>query len=127
MEISTKRDGKVQRTEIYEKDALVGVEEDTDDNGAVDKWETYSGGTLASVAFDTEGTDGRSNALCLPRRRHPNRNGRGVCARTTLSKNSELSIHHRDGVTRIAHFRLVAGDATRARRSDARRHRRAAT
>jgi hypothetical protein len=56
MEISTKRDGRVQRTEIYEGDALVAVEEDTDGNGAVDKWETYAGGTLRSVAFDTDGS-----------------------------------------------------------------------
>jgi hypothetical protein len=56
MEISTKRDGKVQRTEFFEKGAIVRVEEDTDDNGAVDKWESYASGALRSVSFDTDGT-----------------------------------------------------------------------
>ena len=56
MELSTKRDGRVTRTEFYEDGALAGAQEDTDGNGAVDKWETYANGVLSSVAFDTEGT-----------------------------------------------------------------------
>ena len=49
------RDGKANRFEHYEKDVLVRAEEDTDGNGQVDKWETYSGSALASVAFDQTG------------------------------------------------------------------------
>lgn len=53
IDLSTKRDGKADRIEHYEKDALVGAEEDTDGDGQIDKWETYEGARLASVAFDT--------------------------------------------------------------------------
>ena len=53
IDVSTKRDGKVTRTEHYEKDALVRAEEDSDDDGRIDKWETYEAGRLATVAFDT--------------------------------------------------------------------------
>jgi len=53
IDISTKRDGKVNRVEYYEKNVLTRAEEDADDDGKMDKWETYRGGHLASVAFDT--------------------------------------------------------------------------
>jgi hypothetical protein len=53
IEISTRRDGKVSRTEHYTNDVLVAAEEDTDGDGRPDKWETYVGQRLASVAFDT--------------------------------------------------------------------------
>jgi hypothetical protein len=43
----------VDRVEYYEMDRLVRAEEDTDGDGAIDKWETYAGERLASVAFDT--------------------------------------------------------------------------
>ena len=39
--------------EYYERDVLVRAEEDTDADGKVDKWETYDGARLASVALDT--------------------------------------------------------------------------
>jgi EF hand len=52
-EISTRRDGRVSRIEHYEKDLLITAEEDVDGDGAVDKWEEYTDGRLASVAFDT--------------------------------------------------------------------------
>lgn len=52
IDVSTKRDGKVTRTEHYEKDALVEAEEDSDEDGKPDKWETYEAGRLTSVAFD---------------------------------------------------------------------------
>ena len=32
---------------------MVRAEEDTDHDGRIDKWETYDGARLASVAFDT--------------------------------------------------------------------------
>ena len=53
IEISTKRNRKVDRIEHYEKGALVRAEEDGDGDGRFDKWETYDGERLASVAFDT--------------------------------------------------------------------------
>lgn len=53
IDISLARDGKVTRREYYEKDTVVRAEEDGDGNGTFDKWETYDGGRLASVAFDT--------------------------------------------------------------------------
>ncbi len=53
IEVSTRRDGRVSRTERYVNDAMVGTEEDTDGDGATDKWETFDGERLASVAFDT--------------------------------------------------------------------------
>ena len=43
----------MNRFEHYEKDVLVRAEEDTDGDGKIDKWETYDGARLASVAFDT--------------------------------------------------------------------------
>jgi hypothetical protein len=57
LDLSSKRDGTIDRTEYYERqgaeDVLVRAEEDGDADGAIDKWETYDGGRLASVAFDT--------------------------------------------------------------------------
>ncbi len=51
--MSTRRDGKVNRTEHYTNDVLVSAEEDSDGDGQIDKWETYDGDRLAIVAFDT--------------------------------------------------------------------------
>jgi len=51
-----KGEGKVARSEFYEGGVLARAEEDTDGNGIVDKWETYADGSMAGVAFDTEGT-----------------------------------------------------------------------
>ncbi|HMD34297.1 MAG TPA: hypothetical protein VKH42_04985 [Vicinamibacterales bacterium] len=53
IDISTRRDGKVTRTEHYRSDKLVAAEEDTDGDGRIDKWETYEGDHLSTVAFDT--------------------------------------------------------------------------
>lgn len=54
IEISTRRDGKISRIEHYAKDAPVRADEDTDGDGAFDKWEIFDGGRLASVAFDSQ-------------------------------------------------------------------------
>jgi hypothetical protein len=53
VEVATKRDGKVNRTEFYDRGALTRAEEDTDTNGRIDKWEQYEAGALVSVSFDT--------------------------------------------------------------------------
>jgi hypothetical protein len=52
-EWSTRRDGRVSRTEYFEGKLLVRAEEDTDADGKIDKWETYEGERLSTVAFDT--------------------------------------------------------------------------
>ena len=53
IETSTTRDRKPNRFEYYADNVLTHAEEDTDGDGRIDKWETYDGGRLASVAFDT--------------------------------------------------------------------------
>ena len=53
VEVSTRRDGQANRTEFYENDALVRAEEDSDEDGKIDKWESYEAGRLALVAYDT--------------------------------------------------------------------------
>jgi hypothetical protein len=42
----------LERIEHYEKGVLVRAEEDTDRDGVMDKWETYEGNRVTSVAFD---------------------------------------------------------------------------
>jgi hypothetical protein len=44
----------IDRIEYYEHGALTRAEEDTDHDGAIDKWETYDGERLAVVAFDEQ-------------------------------------------------------------------------
>jgi hypothetical protein len=56
VEASTRNDGKMNRTETYERGQLARVEEDSNGDGRVDKWETWSNGALVSLALDTRGT-----------------------------------------------------------------------
>ena len=42
----------INRIEYYEHGMLTRAEEDTDHDGVIDKWETYTGDHLAAVAFD---------------------------------------------------------------------------
>jgi uncharacterized protein YuzE len=53
LEISTQRDGKVTRIEHFQEAKLLSAEEDADGDGTIDKWETYDGERLSSVAYDT--------------------------------------------------------------------------
>lgn len=55
IEMSTHRDGWINRTELFADGALDQVHEDTDRDGRVDKWETYRDSALAAVAFDMQG------------------------------------------------------------------------
>ena len=55
IERSPRPDGQVSRREFFEGAQMVRVEEDTDGNGATDKWETYSDGALTVLALDTSG------------------------------------------------------------------------
>jgi len=60
IEVSTRRDGRSNRVEFYRLGELVRAEEDTDNDARMDRWETYVGGGLATVGFDTIGS-GRPN------------------------------------------------------------------
>ena len=53
IEVSTRRDGTVTRVEHYKHDQIAAAEEDANGDGLMDKWETYEGGRLVSLAFDT--------------------------------------------------------------------------
>ena len=53
IEVSTKRNGKANRTEFYENGVLVKVAEDANLDGLIDKWEQYESGVLVSASFDT--------------------------------------------------------------------------
>ena len=58
MELSAVSDEKkITRREYYAAGAIATAEEDTNADGAVDKWETYRSGALATAAFD-ENFDG---------------------------------------------------------------------
>jgi len=48
-------DKKIDRIEFYSGDVMVRGEEDTDQNGAVDKWSTYENGALKTASFDENG------------------------------------------------------------------------
>jgi hypothetical protein len=43
----------IGRTEFYEHGKLVRAEEDTNSDGRVDKWETFTDAALASMAYDS--------------------------------------------------------------------------
>ena len=55
IEMSTRRDGRINRIELFADGALDQVHEDTDSDGRIDKWETYRNSALVSVAFDLHG------------------------------------------------------------------------
>lgn len=50
--ISTKRNGKIDRWEHYEKDVLLRVELDTNGNGKPDRWMTYQDGIQMETIID---------------------------------------------------------------------------
>lgn len=55
VEVSTGRDGRVDRWEHYEDGLLTRVEEDADGDGRVDAWWTYDGGILTASSSDRLG------------------------------------------------------------------------
>lgn len=59
VERSSERTPRVDRREFYRGETLVRVEEDTNQDGSPDKWETYDGGALREVAYDAVGDRGR--------------------------------------------------------------------
>ena len=54
IERATRMDGKVSRREFFERGSLARIEEDTNGDGALDKWETYVGGVLSVLALDLQ-------------------------------------------------------------------------
>ncbi len=62
---SRKRDRQIDRREFYRDDALVRVEEDTNADGLVDKWERHEGTVLREVALDTSLRIGRADRRLL--------------------------------------------------------------
>lgn len=53
IEIAAAPGERVTRTEFFDRGVLARAEEDTDADGVVDKWETYTQGRLARLAFST--------------------------------------------------------------------------
>ena len=62
VEVSTKRDGRVDRWEQYVKGALVRVDLDTDRNGKADRWMIYEDGILMDTFMDAN-EDGQPDGL----------------------------------------------------------------
>ena len=50
---SRQRDRRLDRHEYFRGGALARVEEDTNHDGSIDKWERYDGAVLREVGFDT--------------------------------------------------------------------------
>jgi hypothetical protein len=59
LDISTARDGRIDRRETYDGDTLVRAEADTDLDGRPDRWEEFRNGALARVLIDEERRHGR--------------------------------------------------------------------
>jgi hypothetical protein len=47
MDLSTARDGRIDRREFYRGDLLVRAESDTDGDGSIDSWERFENGRLS--------------------------------------------------------------------------------
>ena len=54
MDVSTNRDGRVDRREFYRGDVLVRAESDSNGDGAIDSWERFENERLASIAVDED-------------------------------------------------------------------------
>jgi hypothetical protein len=59
VEISTRRDGRIDRRETYEGDALVRAESDTNHDGLSDRWEEFRSGAIVQLMLDDERRNGR--------------------------------------------------------------------
>ena len=53
------------RHEYFRNDTLVRVEEDTNSDGLIDKWDRYEGGVLREVGFDMSFSRGRADRRAL--------------------------------------------------------------
>lgn len=61
IEVSTKRDGKIDRWEHYIRARLTRVELDTTGNGKADRWMTYEDGILMETFIDAD-EDGKPDS-----------------------------------------------------------------
>jgi hypothetical protein len=61
VEVSTKRNGTIDRWERYEKGALARVDLDTNGNGKPDRWMTYEDGILMDTFLDAN-EDGKPDS-----------------------------------------------------------------
>jgi hypothetical protein len=59
VEISTRRDGTVDRRESYRGETLVRTEADTNHDGLPDTWQEFSEGALVRLLLDESGRSGR--------------------------------------------------------------------
>lgn len=62
---SRRRDRQLDRHEYYRGTALVRVEEDTNADGRIDRWDRYDDGSRRQVDFDTTLQAGRPNRRLL--------------------------------------------------------------
>lgn len=53
VEVSTARDGILDRTEIHQNGVLQRAELDTNHDGRIDQWQRFEGGQLRELALDT--------------------------------------------------------------------------
>lgn len=60
VEVSTKRNGRIDRWEQYRSEQLIRVDLDTDGNGKPDKWMTYEAGILMDTFVDAN-EDGQAD------------------------------------------------------------------
>jgi hypothetical protein len=56
---SSRRDRQIDRREFYREELMVRVEEDTNADGVIDKWNRYEGAVLREVLLDTSLSVGR--------------------------------------------------------------------
>jgi hypothetical protein len=59
VDISTRRDGVVDRHEVYRDDVLLRADSDTNHDGLADRWEEFAGGVLTRVLVDEHRRLGR--------------------------------------------------------------------
>jgi hypothetical protein len=59
IDIATARDGRIDRREVYEGEALVHAQLDTNGDGLPDRWEEFRDGALVRVLIDHQQRHGR--------------------------------------------------------------------
>lgn len=62
---SRRRDRVFDHREFFRGAALVRIEDDTNSDGRIDKWERYEGSVLREAAFDTSFSHGRADRRAL--------------------------------------------------------------
>jgi hypothetical protein len=62
---SRRRDRVFDHREFFRGQVLVRIEDDTNSDGRIDKWERYEGSVLREAAFDTSFSHGRADRRAL--------------------------------------------------------------